>query len=297
MNELLEQQLAGMKKPKVVKQPVRVGQSYNVTLQKLVKAVREDINRLLVPALKQLEPEYRTVIQDAAVPTQDAWSDQLLAILRLLRDKWESPAFREVANQAASQFVRTASAVNAKKFAESVSVGVDVFGNSPALQNFLTLATQNNASLITSIPSQYLDQVQNIVLTNVRAGTRSSAIVSQLTERFGVTQKRAKMIARDQTAKINGDLVKERQTAVGFEFFQWMDSDDERVRDRHAELAERVTEYGKGIYRWDNPPLSNKGVPIIPGQDYQCRCNARPVSRAEVEANQKAGRTRPGVKR
>ena len=96
---------------------------------------------------------------------------------------------------------------------------------------------------------------------------------------------------------INGDLVKKRQVSVGYEYFQWMTSDDERVRDRHEDFAEKVTEYGKGIYRWDNPPISDSGVPVIPGQDYQCRCNARPVSSEDVETNKKAGRTRPGVKR
>lgn len=73
------------------------------------------------------------------------------------------------------------------------------------------------------------------------------------------------MIARDQTAKVNGDLASRRQRAVGINYFQWIDSDDERVRSRHESIANRLTAYGKGIYRWDNPPLSDRGVPIIPG--------------------------------
>ena len=105
------------------------------------------------------------------------------------------------------------------------------------------------------------------------------------------------MIARDQTSKINGELAEKQQKGAGFEYFQWIDSDDSRVRHRHSEIANKVTAYGKGIYRWDDLPLSDKGVPIKPGSDYQCRCIARPVSAREVKANQDAGRTAPGVLR
>lgn len=100
-----------------------------------------------------------------------------------------------------------------------------------------------------------------------------------------------------QKPKGTGHLNAKRQQSSGFEYFQWIDSDDERVRDRHEDIANRVTAYGKGIYRWDNPPLSDRGTPIIPGQDFQCRCIARPVLTSEVEANQAAGRVRPGVRR
>jgi len=69
------------------------------------------------------------------------------------------------------------------------------------------------------------------------------------------------------------------------------------VRDRHAHLAEKVTAYGKGIYRWDNPPLSDNGTPITVGTDFQCRCTARPVSQREVNKNIKDGDTDKNVKR
>ena len=50
------------------------------------------------------------------------------------------------------------------------------------------------------------------------------------------------------------------------------------MRDRHQEIAEKVTAYGPGIYRWDNPPLSDKGEPIIPGGDYSCFPGESPLN-------------------
>jgi len=155
----------------------------------------------------------------------------------------------------------------------------------------------DNSRLITSIPEQYLTQVESIVMNNVRAGGRPAAISKQLADQFGITSARAKLIARDQTAKVNGDLSARRQTQSGFEYFEWVDSGDVRVRKRHETISDKMTAYGRGVYRWDNPPLSDRGTPIIPGQDFQCRCTARPVTRREVDANQEAGRARKGVKR
>lgn len=297
MNELLKQQLeeaTKRRKPAPIKEPRAVGVSYNAELQRLVRQIKSDVNQYLVPLLRDLSPQYSA---DSAIPrpTNDAWSDTLIAAIRALLARWSSPAFRAAAEALAQQFVQGADTANASRFKRSM--GIDVFGDDPNLQNYLALATEENVNLITSIPDQYLKNVQSIIMTNVQTGNRPSAIVKALQEQFGVTQRRAQFIARDQTAKVNATLVEKRQTAAGFQWFQWIDSDDSRVRERHSEIAEKVTAYGKGIYRWDNPPLSDRGTPIIPGSDFNCRCSARPVTRREVEANQAAERVRKGVKR
>lgn len=289
--ELLEQQIDEImsrrrKEPKGIQLSTRTGIQYNAQLQYLTNEVKKDIDQQLIPLLRQLEPEY----------TADAdWFGLITNMLQTLIDKWSSPQFRGLANQLANQFVRTADDVNEKKTKNQF--GVDIYSTDPQMTQVLESAIYDNTKLISTIPAQYLSQVESIVMTNIRAGNRSTGIVKSLQQQYGVTQRRAKMIARDQTAKVNGDLNKKRQQIAGFDYFQWVTSGDERVRDRHEDIAEKVTEYGKGIYRWDNPPLSDKGVPIIPGQDFQCRCTARPVNQREVDRNKKAGKTRPGVKR
>lgn len=296
--QLLTQQLnqaTKRKKPKGIKAPVAVGISYNAELQRIVREISKDVNETIVPLVRTLAPQYQT---DSAIETRDNWVDVLTNALTLIKGKWSSQQFVTLSNQLASKFVRSAADVNQERFSDQMrSVGIDVFSDSQAAQDYLAASAYDNSRLIQSIPDQYLTQVESIVMTNVRAGGRSSAITKQLSEQFGVTSRRAKFIARDQTAKINGDLTSKRQQNAGFEYFEWVDSDDERVRDRHEFIADKITAYGKGIYRWDNPPLSSKGTPIIPGQDFQCRCIARPVSNAEVEANRKAGRVRTGVYR
>lgn len=297
--DLLEQQLKSITERKDIRpNPVELskatGIEYNALLKKLVREIKNDVNQLL-PLLRQLAPEYQT---DSIMVTNDTYVTQITSALRRLVDKWNSPEFRGIATRIASQFVRTANNVNGERFSKSMKgFGIDIFGDDTSLQDYIDASIFDNTRLITSIPEQYLTQVESIVMTNVRAGGRPSSIAKLLQKQFDVTENRAKMIARDQTAKVNGDLSKKRQIASGFEYFEWIDSDDERVRDRHEFISDKVTAYGKGIYRWDNPPLSAQGVPIIPGQDFQCRCTARPVSQREVNENIKAGRTHKGVKR
>lgn len=257
-------------------------------LRKMIRLIRKDINDVIVPAIRATQAEY----------TADSWVQTIVAALDLVIAKWSSPQFNIAANQLAQSFVQSTNTRNRESFNSDMKrIGLDVFGDSPELQSYIDASVYDNSQLIKSISSQYLERVQTIVTTNTRAGVRPSAIESLLRDQFGVTDRRAKMIARDQTAKLNGQLAERRQKNTGFEYFGWEDSDDSRVRHRHDEIANKVTAYGVGIYRWDNLPLSSEGTPISPGSDYQCRCYARPVSQREVDENVKAGRTRPGVYR
>lgn len=268
-----------------------IGIQYNAKLQRLVKQVKESISKEILPLVRQLAPEYT---QDAVVTT-DAWSDLISNAMSFLFSKWQNERVSAGASRIAGEFVQSSLKKSERDLKKSA--GIDVFSGNSVLQDYLKASAQQNAQLIKSIPAKYLEEVQTLVMANMRSGMRPGYIEKALQEQFGVTQRRAKMIARDQTSKINGELAEKQQKGAGFEYFQWIDSDDSRVRHRHRVIDEKVTAYGKGIYRWDNLPLSDKGVPIKPGSDYSCRCIARPVSAREVKANQDAGKTAPGVYR
>jgi SPP1 gp7 family putative phage head morphogenesis protein len=84
---------------------------------------------------------------------------------------------------------------------------------------------------------------------------------------------RAKLIARDQISKYNGQLNQTRQTALGLSKYRWQTSGDERVRDTHKALN------GK-IFSWDNPPSVGH-----PGDEINCRCVALPIFDVGVTEN------------
>lgn len=276
-----------------------IGIQYNAKLQRIAREVKRDIDATIMPIVRMYAGEYtldQSIAMDAEpVDTNDAWSDAIRSAMQMLIARWSSPRVMMVAQSIASSFVRSAVTKSERDIRKSA--GIDVFSGSTQMQEYLKASAQQNAQLITSIPSEYLEQVETLVTTNMRSGMRPTFIEKALQEQFGVTQRRAKFIARDQVGKITGELAERQQRGAGFEYFQWLDSDDQRVRDRHRAIAEKVTAYGKGIYRWNNLPLSDKGLPIKPGQDYSCRCTSRPVSEREVLANQKSGKVAPGVYR
>ena len=282
--EAIAEQPKKLKQAKPVQPDKQAARTYNAQLQKLVRAIKKDINEKIVPLIKNLEPQY---IGDAVV--KDSWSDDIMSLFTQLKSRWSSPAFLGASKDIASVFVKSMNTQNSRRFSKAVKpigvTGIDVFGDSPKLQDILSASIADNTRLITTIPTQYLDQVQSIVMSNMRSGLRPSAIVKQLSEQFGISQRRAALIARDQTSKANGELSKQRQEDTGFKFFKWKTSDDVRVRDTHEKLENQDIGFGKGVYKWDNPPKNDKGVQIIPGSEINCRCVAIPVTGRQVAEN------------
>lgn len=86
-----------------------------------------------------------------------------------------------------------------------------------------------------------------------------------LRTRFEMTDVRARAIARDQVAKLNGQINADRQVAIGVTHFRWKTRQDRRVRPKHKARRDKV-------YAWEDPPDGE-----IPGQPINCRCHADPV--------------------
>lgn len=244
---------------------LRVGSEYNTELQKLVLQIKKAVESELLPVIEQEAPSY----------TADAWPERVQAVIDRLRLMFMMPGFNAMATAVASKFVRSTLAFADRK---NKSFGIEVFnGESTKLNNYLKAATIQNADLIKSIPARYLDDVANTVQTNMRIGLRPSEIAKALQEKYGVAQRRAKFIARDQAAKVNGEITKQRQIDAGFVAFRWLDADDSRVRHRHRQIANTDIGMGKGVYLWSDLPIGDEGVPIQPGSSYNCRCSSRPV--------------------
>jgi SPP1 gp7 family putative phage head morphogenesis protein len=294
--EAIAEQPKKLKQAKPVQPDKQAARKYNAQLQKLVRAIKKDINEKIVPLIKSLEPQYIgdskaniELLGSARLPVHDSWSDDIMALFANLKSKWSSPAFAGASKDVASIFVKAMNVQNRNRFAKAVKpigvTGIDVFGDSPKLQDILSASIADNSRLITTIPEQYLNQVQSIVVSNMRSGLRPSAIVKQLSKQFGISQRRAALIARDQTSKANGELSKQRQEDTGFKFFKWKTSEDVRVRDDHDDISDEDIGFGKGVYKWDDPPKNEGGIPIIPGSEINCRCVAIPVTGRQVAEN------------
>lgn len=133
----------------------------------------------------------------------------------------------------------------------------------PSVGPALDVFVRENVALISSVAEEQQSRILTILRENL--GLRTEDLSAMLLDQFAITERRAELIARDQTLKLAGDLTQIRQTNAGVDSYVWTTSGDERVREEHALLDGET-------FRWDSPP-----EPGHPGQDYQCRCTAYPI--------------------
>lgn len=122
-----------------------------------------------------------------------------------------------------------------------------------------------NAELITSITPQVVERVAQAVARGMSDGTMWEDLADEL-QGIGFGEVRAKIIARDQIGKLNGQINASRQEELGISKFVWRSVGDERVRDLHQEIDGQDFEYPAG-----HPTEGLPGEPVL------CRCYAEPV--------------------
>lgn len=204
--------------------------------------------------------------------------------LRRLEMVEDALAQRGIARQYAAGVVQQASNTNRERLENlfKSTFGIDVFGivDDLGLRQQLDGMIEENVGLITSIAKESLDKARFAVIANFRGeALPGETLIGELQRIGNITKNRAKLIARDQTSKLNSSINQARQQSVGIEEYIWRTSNDQRVvgapgglypdgNDKHNEHWDRE---GKK-FRWDaQPPDGHPGMPI------QCRCRAEPV--------------------
>ena len=131
---------------------------------------------------------------------------------------------------------------------------------------------EDNVGLIKTIPQESLGRMRGIVLEGYMNGETTTSIVKKIQKAYSIDRRHAQLLARDQIAKLNGQITQRQQEDAGVEEYIWSDSGDGRVRPGHKRLN------GKR-FRWNDPPVVDEktGRRCHPGEDYECRCVALPV--------------------
>lgn len=121
---------------------------------------------------------------------------------------------------------------------------------------------------------------------SVFTGNRYESAIATIQKSYDVSARKAKFLARQETNLLMTKYKQTRYEAAGVYEYKWncvAGTKTHPVRPRHKALAD-ASKAGK-IFRWDDPPVSSEpGEPERrnnPGQDYNCRCSARPVVRVK----------------
>lgn len=108
-------------------------------------------------------------------------------------------------------------------------------------------------------------------------GNRYKAVAQAIRRSYGVTERKAKFLARQETGLLMAKFKESRYTESGIHEYRWRcvaGSAKHPVRPSHKVLDGKV-------FRWDTPPITSASDEPArrnnPGEDFNCRCMAVPI--------------------
>ena len=92
-----------------------------------------------------------------------------------------------------------------------------------------------------------------------------------LQREYNIGANKAKFLAQNETSIMLAEYKRVTYQEMGFDKFIWRTIMDGREREEHKKLNGR-------IFRYDDPPIIDErtGLRGLPGQTYNCRCEAIP---------------------
>lgn len=198
----------------------------------------------------------------------------------------------DIARRITFGMIRRANAQNKRQTqtAYQNAFGIDLtgmLGDAP-VKTQVQAAIEENVALIQSIQTDFIHEIGGVVFGHLAKGGRHDNLVSLIRERGRVTESRARLIARDQTSKLNSALTQARSQALGVDLYQWGGAGDARQRDSHYVLNGKTGKYSDAsVYSDDGGQTWKKRKTIgayegHPGTDFQCRCVALPIVKWET---------------
>jgi SPP1 gp7 family putative phage head morphogenesis protein len=245
---------------------------YDAQLQRMVKAMRKEYNDEVRRLFKTHADEESALAMDASL------ASQARMLFNSLGKKW-AQIFGSRATRITEQMIDGTSMASKRNLGESLKkisggITIKVPDMPAALQEQITAATAENVGLIKSVQQQLHERISQLVLRSVATGGKGAAeIFEEIRHYEGLTEKRAKLIAIDQTRKITAVMNAERAKAVGIKKFEWVHSGGgSDPRKRHLELDGTIHSY-------DDPPIIDPktGQRGLPGVLVNCRCVAVPI--------------------
>lgn len=174
---------------------------------------------------------------------------------------------------------------------KEIAIGEAFAEDEPWVKNVIDSWSREQVTLITKASQDMLDTVARRIREGVKAGKSARQVTAMINADLpGISYRRARIIARDQTAKLNSALTQGRMADAGIETYIWSTSEDERVRGNPTGLYPKAlpSHYvmnGK-VCRWDDPTVwlengewvkrAGDAPYFHPGMAIMCRCVAIP---------------------
>ena len=241
---------------------------YYRKLANLINEMANDTEKELKAYFKEDHAE-EYFAQDAGV------ASGLRIITNALQRKWNGlflAKSKTLAEQAAEEADKNSTASvtrSVKKLTGGLSLGR--FKPAGDIKQITKASIAENVSLIKSIPQQYHTAIQGAVMRSVTTGSGLQDLVPFLKNYRGITLRRARFIAMDQTRKINENLAIAKLLKLGITKGEWLHVASNHPRKTHLAMAGKVYNITEGLY---DPDVKRK---VKPAELPNCRCTTRPV--------------------
>ncbi len=250
--------------------PVRpnagVEAAYRRRLWRLIEEMRDSFAYRIKAAYRANEP---------IMARDDLPASEIQDAIRKLARQWQH-RFDGAAPDLAKFFAIAASR-RSDAMLKSVlkKIGFTVqFKMSRAMRDILKATIEQNVQLIKSIPEEYLTQVQGSVMRAVQTGRDLGPLAKEIEAHYGVTRRRAALIARHQNNMATAAMTHARQTEVGIEEAIWQHSGGGREpRPTHVANSGKRYKVAEG---WFDPEKRVRRK-IWPGELISCKCVSRPI--------------------
>lgn len=235
-------------------------------LQRLVEKMHKSVMFWIVAAYRAEEP----VIAQDELPAR-----RLRRSISRVAKRWQD-SFDEAAPELADYFSREIndrSDAALKRILKKGGFSVK-FKMTRAQRDIMQASINQQIQLIKSIPNNYLAEVEGKVMRAVQTGRDLGELSKDLERSYGVTKRRAALIARDQNNKATAAMTRARQVELGITEAIWVHSGGgKRPRPTHVKAGKDKVRYDtkKGWY----DPHEKKF--IFPGELINCRCVSRAV--------------------
>ena len=148
--------------------------------------------------------------------------------------------------------------------------GVDINRYPSVPNNVVNAVELENEDLIKSIPEKYFLGISTVAMMAIMYDWSVEELQKEIEKRHGITWRRIRTIARDQTHKSNELYKKAICDNLGIKYARWVYTwRSETQRESHVEADGRLFDISKGCLI--------DGEYIFPGELINCACSFAPV--------------------
>ncbi len=257
---------------------VALERKYIAALESLVKSMVRQTYRALISLFKSPEASaYFAADADVGSQARILTNALMSKFSQLFARKGKIIAVKMVLGEERQS--NTAMQGTLKKISGGVTIKTNTL--TAEKKTILRAAVAENVSLIKSIATDYQNQVQGSVMRSITTGNGLQDLIPELQKYEGMTERRAKNIALDQTRKVYNSMNAATMRKVNVSDYIWRHSGGGQTpRQDHIDMD--------GMRFSVNPPAGDEpdrravinkdtGERGIPGQAINCGCTMEPI--------------------